>query len=128
MSYWIELAKGRHLTTRFIGIVSDATRGPNFPLSRLEGRLMCPSCGSRRVTVVFEPPSNAQVGSGFLPYLHILFNEQPDLLSKQIDQMFGQVMMMDRAEHLLILATQKSLSRASQSFVSSQRFTAAAYS
>jgi hypothetical protein len=28
-----------------------ATRGPNFPLSRLESRLMCPSCGSRRVTV-----------------------------------------------------------------------------
>jgi hypothetical protein len=36
-----------------------ATRGPNFPLGRLEGRLMCPSCGNRRVTVVFEPPSNA---------------------------------------------------------------------
>jgi hypothetical protein len=30
------------------------TRGPNFPLSRLESRLMCPACGSRRVTVVFE--------------------------------------------------------------------------
>ncbi len=39
------------------------TRGPNFPLSRLESRLMCPACGSRWVTVVFEPPSNAQVGS-----------------------------------------------------------------
>jgi hypothetical protein len=26
------------------------TRGPNFPLSRLESRLMCPACGSRRVT------------------------------------------------------------------------------
>ena len=39
------------------------TRGPNFPLSRLKSRLMCPSCGSRRVTVVFEPPRNAQVGS-----------------------------------------------------------------
>ena len=40
------------------------TRGPNFPLGRLEGRLMCPACGNRRVTVVFEPPSNcgAQVG------------------------------------------------------------------
>jgi hypothetical protein len=37
------------------------TRGPNFPLGRLEGRLMCPACGNRRVTVVFEPPSNAQV-------------------------------------------------------------------
>jgi hypothetical protein len=31
------------------------TRGPNFPLSRLESRLMCPACGNRRVTVVFEP-------------------------------------------------------------------------
>src|ERR1700722_12286852 len=31
------------------------TRGPNFPLSRLESRLMCPACGSCRVTVVFEP-------------------------------------------------------------------------
>jgi hypothetical protein len=39
------------------------TRGPNFPLSRLESRLTCPGCGSRRVTVVFEPPSNRQVGS-----------------------------------------------------------------
>jgi hypothetical protein len=34
-----------------------ATRGPNFPISRLESRLMCPSCGNRQVTVVFEPPS-----------------------------------------------------------------------
>ena len=40
-----------------------ATRGPNFTISRLELRLMCPACGSRRVTVVFEPPSNARVGS-----------------------------------------------------------------
>jgi hypothetical protein len=38
-----------------------STRGPNFPLSRLESRLMCPACGSRRVTVVFEPPTNRQV-------------------------------------------------------------------
>ena len=37
-----------------------ATRGPNFPLSRLESRLMCPACGNRRVTVVFEPPTNSQ--------------------------------------------------------------------
>ena len=36
------------------------TRGRNFPISRLEGRLMCPACGNRRVTVVFEPPSNSQ--------------------------------------------------------------------
>jgi hypothetical protein len=32
-----------------------STRGQNFPLSRLESRLMCPACGNRRVTVVFEP-------------------------------------------------------------------------
>jgi hypothetical protein len=38
-----------------------STRGPNFPLSRLESRLMCPACGSRQVTVVFEPPTNRQV-------------------------------------------------------------------
>jgi hypothetical protein len=37
------------------------TRGPNFPISRLESRLMCPACGNRRVTVVFEPPSNRAV-------------------------------------------------------------------
>jgi hypothetical protein len=41
-----------------------ATGGPNFPLSRLETRLMCPACGNRKVTLVFEPPSNAQVGRG----------------------------------------------------------------
>jgi hypothetical protein len=41
-----------------------ATRGPNFPLGRLEGRLTCPACGNRRVTVIFEPPSNAQGGRG----------------------------------------------------------------
>jgi hypothetical protein len=41
-----------------------STRGPNFPLSRLESRLMCPSCGNRRVTVVFEPPTNREARSG----------------------------------------------------------------
>jgi hypothetical protein len=40
------------------------TRGPNFPLSRLESRLMCPACGSRSVTVVFEPPTNQEARSG----------------------------------------------------------------
>src|SRR6185437_4527439 len=40
------------------------TRGPNFPLSRLESRLMCPSCKSRAVMVVFEPPTNRAVLSG----------------------------------------------------------------
>ena len=40
------------------------TQGPNFPLSRLESRLMCPACGSRSITVVFELPTNRQVGGG----------------------------------------------------------------
>lgn len=40
------------------------TRGPNFPLSRLESRLMCPSCGSRAVTLAFEPPTNMAILSG----------------------------------------------------------------
>jgi hypothetical protein len=40
------------------------TRGPNFPLSRLESRLMCPSCGSRQIMVVFEPLTNRAIRSG----------------------------------------------------------------
>ena len=39
-----------------------ATRGPNFPLAA-GLRLMCPACRNRQMTVVFEPPSNAKVGS-----------------------------------------------------------------
>jgi len=35
------------------------TRGPNFPISRLESRLMCPRCGSRRVVLVFSTPPGA---------------------------------------------------------------------
>jgi hypothetical protein len=34
------------------------TRGRNFPVSRLDGRLMCPRCGSRRVAVLFDIPPN----------------------------------------------------------------------
>jgi hypothetical protein len=34
------------------------TRGPNFPLSSLNGRLMCPRCRSRRVAVLFQPPAD----------------------------------------------------------------------
>ncbi|MEY9582728.1 hypothetical protein [Sinorhizobium fredii] len=34
-----------------------ATRGRDFPLSMVASRLRCPRCGSRRVTVVFMPPS-----------------------------------------------------------------------
>src|SRR5829696_7838781 len=33
------------------------TRGRAFPISSLETRLRCPQCGSRRVVVLFEPPS-----------------------------------------------------------------------
>src|SRR6478609_3152802 len=45
------------------------TRGPNFPLSRLESRLMCPECGSRRVSLLLRrsegPCSSArQEGDG----------------------------------------------------------------
>src|SRR5262245_30389198 len=32
------------------------TRGRDFPLERLESRMMCPLCGSRRVAVLFQPP------------------------------------------------------------------------
>jgi hypothetical protein len=40
------------------------TRGVTFPIGRLESRLKCPRCGSRRVMVLFEPPSNRQFASG----------------------------------------------------------------
>jgi DNA-directed RNA polymerase subunit RPC12/RpoP len=33
-----------------------ATRGRDFPLSRLESRLRCPRCGNRRIVILFEPP------------------------------------------------------------------------
>ena len=33
------------------------TRGAAFPLARMESRLKCPQCGSRRVVLLFEPPS-----------------------------------------------------------------------
>ena len=33
------------------------TRGRDYPIARLEGRLKCPSCGSRRVLVAFIPPT-----------------------------------------------------------------------
>ena len=40
------------------------TRGPNFPLSSLDGRLMCPRCRSRRVAVLFQPPTVSNAASG----------------------------------------------------------------
>jgi hypothetical protein len=36
----------------------------NKSIGGLEARLMCPACANRRVTVIFEPPSNAQLGVG----------------------------------------------------------------
>jgi DNA-directed RNA polymerase subunit RPC12/RpoP len=33
------------------------TRGRDFPLSLLAERLRCPTCGSRRVAVIYDPPS-----------------------------------------------------------------------
>ena len=38
-----------------------ATRGRDFPLSRLETRLRCPRCGSRRVAVLFDVPTRPNI-------------------------------------------------------------------
>ena len=35
------------------------TRGRNMPLAGLQGRMMCPRCGNRRVSLIFEPPAAA---------------------------------------------------------------------
>jgi hypothetical protein len=35
------------------------TRGRAFPLARLESRLKCPRCGSRRVRLAFSVPPSA---------------------------------------------------------------------
>jgi hypothetical protein len=37
------------------------TRGKDFPISLLDKRLRCPSCGSRRVSIIFDVPSNPNV-------------------------------------------------------------------
>jgi hypothetical protein len=75
------LSHGWRITARCIGGVEDDrrsrreciyrcelnletlvwTRGPNFPLSRLESRLMCPRCGSRRVSLLFSIPREPQI-------------------------------------------------------------------
>ena len=34
------------------------THGREYPLARLDGRLKCPRCGSRRVLAAFSPPAN----------------------------------------------------------------------
>lgn len=36
------------------------TRGRDFPLARLESRLKCPRCGSRRVRLAFSVPPTGQ--------------------------------------------------------------------
>ena len=36
------------------------TRGRNMPLAGLGERMMCPRCGSRRVSLIFEPPTIAE--------------------------------------------------------------------
>jgi DNA-directed RNA polymerase subunit RPC12/RpoP len=33
------------------------TRGDKFPLARLDSRMKCPLCGSRRVRLIFEVPN-----------------------------------------------------------------------
>jgi hypothetical protein len=33
------------------------TRGRDFPITKLDTRMKCPRCGSRRVTVLLEPPN-----------------------------------------------------------------------
>ena len=35
------------------------TRGRNMSLAALNDRMMCPRCGSRRVNLIFEPPTIA---------------------------------------------------------------------
>ena len=39
------------------------TRGRDYPIARLESRLKCPACGSRRVLVAFIPPSESSRAS-----------------------------------------------------------------
>ena len=34
------------------------TRGRDYPIARLESRMKCPRCGSRRVLLAFHPPGN----------------------------------------------------------------------
>jgi hypothetical protein len=35
------------------------TGGRDFPIARLDTRMKCATCGSRRVLVAFQPPGNA---------------------------------------------------------------------
>jgi hypothetical protein len=47
----------RHYTRELYRETLVWTRGANCPLSSLDGRLMCPRCRSRRVVVMFQPPT-----------------------------------------------------------------------
>ena len=43
------------------------TRGRSFPITRLDSRLKCPRCSSRRVSITFEvpnEPASAAVAAG----------------------------------------------------------------
>lgn len=42
------------------------TRGLDFPLSMLPERLKCPACASRRVRLIYEPPSSSQTATASL--------------------------------------------------------------
>ena len=44
------------------------TRGSAFPITSLEARLKCPMCGSRKVSVIFDVPSEpAAMRTGGMP-------------------------------------------------------------
>jgi hypothetical protein len=40
------------------------TRGRDFPLSWLQSRMKCPRCGSRRVTILYEMPTQPREARG----------------------------------------------------------------
>ena len=42
-----------------------STRGRGFPLGQLQGRLMCPRCGSRSITLLFQPPASGASQAAF---------------------------------------------------------------
>ena len=39
------------------------TRGRDMPLAGLRERMMCPRCGNRRVSLIFDPPTAAKTAS-----------------------------------------------------------------
>jgi hypothetical protein len=50
---------------------------------------MCPAGGNRRATVVFEPPSNAQVGTTYLPRPVSERVRIPDLRGEEFEETIG---------------------------------------